>query len=215
MREVLEDADGGLLALEVEPATEQDAREATAAGLVLTREVLQLRRPLPVGRSSTLTCRSFRPGVDEEEFLRVNNLAFAWHPDQSDWTHAHLASRIAQPWFSSEGFLVHEQDGRMLAFCWTKVHPAHGEDPELGEIFVIGVDPSVHGRGLGTEMVLAGLDHLSSLGITTGMLHVEADNHAALQMYDRLGFAHHSAHQWWAKPESPVGVGDLDPDSNP
>jgi mycothiol synthase len=215
VREVLEDANGALLALEVDPATEQDAQKATAAGLVLTREVLQLRRPLPIGRSSTLPCRIFRPETDEAEFLRVNNLAFAWHPDQSDWTHDRLAARITQPWFSPEGFLIHEKDGRMLAFCWTKVHPAHDEDPELGEIYVIGVDPAAHGRGLGTEMVLAGLDHLSSLGITTGMLHVEADNHAALQMYDRLGFSRHSAHQWWTKPDAPVGATELGPDTNP
>ena len=215
MREVLEDADGALLALEVDPATERDAREATAAGLVLEREVLQLRRPLPVGRSSTVTCRSFRPGLDEAEFLRVNNLAFAWHPDQSDWTHDRLAERTSQSWFSPEGFLVHERGGRMLAFCWTKVHPAGGEEPELGEIYVIGVDPSAHGRGLGTEMVLAGLDHLSALGITTGMLHVEADNHAALQMYDRLGFTRHSAHQWWARPEARAGATDPGADKNP
>ena len=215
MREFLEDADGALLALEVDPATEQDALEATAVGLVLMREVLQLRRPLPVGRSSNLACRRFRPEADEAEFLRVNNLAFAWHPDQSDWTHDRLAAQMAQSWFSPEGFLIHEQDGRMLAFCWTKVHPAHGEEPELGEIYVIGVDPSAHGRGLGTEMVLAGLDHLCSLGITTGMLHVESDNHPALQMYDRLGFSRHSAHQWWAKPEAPFGATDLGPDPTP
>ena len=215
MREVLEDADGALLALEVDPATEQDARKASAAGLVLTREVLQLRRPLPVGRSSSLPCRSFRRDADEAEFLRVNNLAFAWHPDQSDWTHDRLAARITEPWFSPEGFLVHEKDGRMLAFCWTKVHPAYGEEPELGEIYVIGVDPSAHGRGLGTEMVLAGLDHLCSLGITTGMLHVEADNHPALQMYERLGFSRHSAHQWWARPAAPVDAAALGPDANP
>lgn len=215
MREVLNDVDGALLTLEVDPATEPDAHEARAAGLVLRREVLQLRRPLPLDRASTLNCRTFRPGADDAEFLRVNNLAFAWHPDQSNLTSDQLRQRIEEPWFSIEGFLVHEQDARMLAFCWTKVHPAHGDEPELGEIYVIGVDPSAHGRGLGTEMVLAGLEHLSSLGITTGMLHVEADNLAALQMYDRLGFSRHSSHQWWARPESPADTPATVPGTNP
>jgi len=215
VREVLTDVDGALLTLEVDPASDLDAHEAKVAGLVLRREVLQLRRPLPIDRSSALRCRSFQPGADDDEFLRVNNLAFAWHPDQSNWTREQLTQRIELPWFSPEGFLVHEHDHRMLAFCWTKVHPATGEDPELGEIYVIGVDPAAHGRGLGTEIVLAGLEHLSSLGITTGMLHVEADNHAALQMYDRLGFTRHSSHQWWARPEAQDGTTATEPGTNP
>jgi mycothiol synthase len=215
VREVLNDVDGALLTLEVDPATDLDAHEAEAAGLVLRREVLQLRRPLPPGRASTLNFRTFRPGADNAEFLRVNNLAFAWHPDQSNLTSEQLGQRIEQPWFSAEGFLVHEHDARMLAFCWTKVHPAHGDEPELGEIYVIGVDPSAHGRGLGTEMVLAGLEHLSSLGISTGMLHVEADNLAALQMYDRLGFTRHSSHQWWARAETPASPAATVPGANP
>lgn len=209
MRQVLEDADGELLALEIDPAGDEDVRRAEAAGLVLQREVLQLRRPLPAGRPSSIRCRTFRPGVDEPEFLRVNNLAFAWHPDQSEWTAVDLADRMTEPWFSPAGFLVHEENDRMLAFCWTKVHPARDGDPMLGEIYVIAVDPAAHGRGLGTEMVLAGLDHLHSLGITTGMLHVEADNLAARQMYERLGFVRHSAHQWWGRPQT----GGPDPDA--
>jgi mycothiol synthase len=215
VREVLNDVDGALVALEVDPTTDHDVQLAKAAGLVLVREVLQLRRSLPLDRSSALQCRTFQPGADDDEFLRVNNLAFAWHPDQSNLTSEQLTQRIQQPWFSPEGFLVHEHDQRMLAFCWTKVHRATNEDPELGEIYVIGVDPAAHGRGLGTEMVVAGLEHLSSLGITTGMLHVEAENHAALQMYDRLGFTRHSSHQWWARPEAPTGATATLPSTNP
>jgi len=204
VRQVLEDASGALLALEVDPASEADAVMARAAGLVVVREVLQLRRPLPVGRSSGTKCRPFLPGRDEEAFLRVNNRAFARHPDQSDWTIDELTRRMGEPWFSAEGFLVHEQDGTINAFCWTKVHSATDIEPAMGEIYVIGVDPDAHGHGLGTDMVLAGLEHLASPDITVAMLHVEADNLAALEVYGRLGFQRHSSHQWWAAPGSPA-----------
>jgi mycothiol synthase len=204
VRQVLEDASGALLALEVDPATDADTEIARVAGLVVVREVLQLRRPLPLDRVSDTRSRPFVPGSDEQAFLRVNNLAFAWHPDQSNLSLAELTARMAEPWFSPEGFLLHEDHGTVDGFCWTKIHPATDDGPAIGEIYVIGVDPSAHGRGLGTDMVLAGLDHLASRTIGVAMLHVEADNHAALAIYDRLGFHRHSSHQWWAIPGSPV-----------
>jgi mycothiol synthase len=197
------DDDGALLQLESEPATEDDDRLATAAGLVLVREVLQLRRPLPVGPGPALDVRAFRPGTDDDAFLEVNNRAFRWHPDQSGWTADDLRRHEAEPWFDPEGFLLHERDGRLAGFCWTKVHPAGDVEPEIGEIYVIATDPDFTGIGLGRALTLAGLDHLARQGITVGMLHVEGTNDAARGLYDSLGFTLHSAHRWWAAEGTP------------
>lgn len=200
MRRELRDEKGALIALEVEPVTADDRAEADGAGLRLTREILQLRVPLPLataGNAPVVTTRPFVPGADDEALLDVNNRAFAWHPDQSDWTVADLQARIGEDWFDPEGFRVHEQDGRIVGFCWTKVHPPSADDPALGEIFVIGVDPDHHGRGLGRALVVDGLAHLADRGLRTGMLHVEHDNTAARTLYRSLGFTEHSAHCWW------------------
>jgi mycothiol synthase len=130
--------------------------------------------------------RPFVVGVDEAEFLRVNNAAFDWHPEQGGWTASDVTLREGEPWFDAEGFLLAvDRDDRLLGFHWTKVHG--GAEP-LGEVYVLGVDPSARGTHLGAALTLAGLQHLRSRGLDRVMLYVEADNPAAIRLYDRLGF---------------------------
>ena len=177
-------------------ATEEDDRKAAELGLHLVRELYQMRRPLPVepeiDGAARLATRPFEVGRDEAAWLRVNNRAFAGHPDQSGWTTAEIAGREAEDWFDPAGFLLLEApDGTLQGFCWTKIHPATDADPAMGEIYVIGVDPDWHGQGLGRALVLAGLGHLAHRGLQVGMLYVESKNTPAVHLYRRLGFTIH------------------------
>ena len=64
-----------------------------------------------------------------------------------------------------------------------------------GEIFVIAVDPSLQGQGLGRQLALAGLEWMSKKKIREVFLYVESDNHPALKTYDSLGFKHLSTNR--------------------
>ena len=156
------------------------------------RRLLNMRRPLPLEPSlaaaaDEVIVRPFEAGHDEQAWLKVNNAAFSWHGEQGDWDLTTLHARMSEPWFDPAGFLLHERDGRLAAFCWTKVHGAG-----VGEIFVIAVHPDFHGHGLGRAMTVAGLRHLAETGSTAAMLYVEADNTSAVRLYESLGF--HTAH---------------------
>jgi mycothiol synthase len=176
---------GGHVHVWIPKPTPADDAVAEAAGLQRGRDLFQMRRPLPVeDMHASLATRPFRPGKDEESWLAVNNRAFRGHPEQGLWTLDTMIEREQQDWFDPEGFLLYEVGEDLAGFCWTKVH----EEEQLGEIYVIAVNPDYQGRGLGKQLVLAGLGHLSEIGLPTAMLYVDRDNVEARGLYKALGF---------------------------
>ena len=168
---------------------------ATTLGFTQARVLWQMRRSLlaPLAEPHLpegVRLRPFVVGADEREFLRVNNAAFDWHPEQGGWDLDQVKLREAEPWFDPNGFLLAvDADDRLLGFHWTKVHGDGGHSHEpIGEVYVLGVDPSARGMHLGAALTLAGLRHLRDRGLRQVMLYVEADNDAAVRVYRDLGF---------------------------
>ena len=187
-------AGGGLVNWWVFHATESSSELPARCGFSPGRVQLQMRRPLPVGRRSPVVTRSFRVDHDETDWVRVNNRAFSGHLEQGGWTVEDVRARESESWFDPEGFRLYESDGRLAAFCWTKIHLADAADSGgvvLGEIYVIAVDPDFAGQGLGRALTLAGLDSLSDREVAMGMLYVDSANVAAVGLYESLGFEVH------------------------
>lgn len=205
--------------------TLESARATVSAlGLVPVRELVQMHRSLRgIGEPEIpdgVRIRSYAGASDDAELLRVNNAAFAEHPEQGGWTPAQLVERRSEPWFDPEGlFLAFDdsaggQSDRLLGFHWTKVHPDHAA---LGEVYVVGVDPSAQGRGLGQLLTAVGVASLArrlagsgkpdSLNCAdeaepTVMLYVEAENVAAVRTYQRQGFTSFSVDTAYARPSA-------------
>jgi mycothiol synthase len=163
-----------------------------------TRALWQMRRSLlaplpPADLPAGVTLRAFEVGRDEEEWTALNNRAFVGHPEQSDWSVEEVRTREREPWFDPAGFFLAEKDGRLVGFHWTKVHGGsddkHGHEP-IGEVYVVGVDPSMQGTGLGRALTVAGLRHLRARGLTQAMLYVDESNTGAIHLYESLGFVH-------------------------
>ena len=181
-----------------------EAARATASSLGLepVRELVQMRRKLHDLNDAAepsvpdgVRIRTYAGTADDAELLRVNNAAFATHPEQGGWTAADLDELRSESWFDPDGLFLafDERTDALRGFHWTKVHP---DQTGLGEVYVVGVDPAAQGSGLGGLLTAVGVAHLARrLGGTaepTVMLYVESDNTAALKTYQRLGFTQFS-----------------------
>jgi mycothiol synthase len=131
---------------------------------------------------------TFNPEIHKEVWLALNNLIFAKHPDQGNWAMADLENRMNEAWFDPAGFFLCVQKEKIVGFCWTKIHRDFVNQDPIGELYVIGVDPSESGKGIGKAVCTEGLIYLKEKGITQSMLYVDEDNEAGKGLYTTLGF---------------------------
>ncbi len=164
------------------------------ANLQMSKKLIELEEI-----SSKYPIRRFLPGVDDEAFLDLNNKVFTEHPDQGGWSKSDLEVRVNEEWFDEKGFFVCEDKGKLIGFCWTKIHGAqthshegnetdHGHEA-IGEIYVLAVDPAYKGQGIGKNLTNTGLNYLKYQGLSNAMLYVGVENKAALNLYKSLGFS--------------------------
>lgn len=126
------------------------------------------------------------PGTREEvetAWIKANNEAFIWHPEQGGWNVTRLHQAQKADWFLDTDVLFLWEGEELAGFHWTKQH-----NPELFEIYVVGLAKAFRGRGLGDPLVRLGMRHMLNRGARRVILYVEADNKPAVAAYEKLGF---------------------------
>ena len=146
--------------------------------------------------------RSFAPG-DEDGWLSVNNAAFDWHPEQGGQTRADIDAVVTAADFDPETFVIAARDGEVIGFHQTKITDTDDEG-RLGEVYVVGVDPRIHAKGVGKALTIEGMRRMVAAGAETIELYVESDNAPALGLYERLGFHVAVAHVAYAPASAEV-----------
>ena len=173
---------------------------AQSNNFIKVRTVIQMSKDLsevsPI--KSDYKIRSFLPDLDNKAWLALNNLAFANHPEQGNWSEADLLIRLNEDWFDEKGFFVAQDKKELIGFCWTKIHGGHShshsssddhhDHAPIGEIYVTAVSSKYAGKGVGKALTITGLNYLKYQGLNSAMLYVDAENQAAFNLYKSLGF---------------------------
>ncbi|MDQ3004099.1 MAG: GNAT family N-acetyltransferase [Chloroflexota bacterium] len=77
------------------------------------------------------------------------------------------------------------EDGHLLGYHFCKIEP----ESESGYVDFIGTDESVRGRGIGADLLVAGVDWMLSAPTTRKInLTVNANNIVARNLYEKFGF---------------------------
>ena len=89
------------------------------------RHILKLHRDLDTNSlpqaDHDYTIETFNPAIHKQQWLDLNNLIFAHHPDQGNWAMQDLDNRMAEPWFDEKGFFLATENGTIEGFVWTKL----------------------------------------------------------------------------------------------
>jgi mycothiol synthase len=147
----------------------------------------------PAGAASAALPEGFtlgpmRPG-DEDEWVELNARIFDRHPEQGRLTLDDLRARQAERWFDAgDVLMLRDASGHLVGYDWVKVDAGSPE----GEVYVLGVDAALGGRGLGRLLLQAGLERLAARGCKQAGLYVVADNETAVRLYRSAGFLEHT-----------------------
>jgi mycothiol synthase len=148
--------------------------------------------------------RPFDRSRDVEAWVTLFNAAFADHPTPLQLESKQIAAGLADPDNEDADIVVAEEAAseELVGFCATDPVRRNGKLAEHGELWSIGVRPDRQGRGLGRQLVRAGVERLRSIGIDDVRLAVNGRNAGAAGLYESEGFVRTRTRDRWSRPVS-------------
>lgn len=146
------------------------------------------------------TCRQMQAG-EEACLEELQNRAFAGHWGYQPYNLATFVYDINLNNRSWRDIIVYPENGPVTAYCWTETDEfvtVNGVE-RRGFVNMLGTRPEYRSRGIGRQVLLAGLCHLKDNGIEKVSLSVDAVNTTAGELYHSLGFTEYGSTLWYEK----------------
>ena len=185
-----------------EPAT---AELLSNLGFCAVRRFHELRLELSSATLETtsrlnLEYRCFEPG-QEAMLAQIQNHCFAdtwgYNPNTDEEIYWHMSIKGNRP----DDIILAWNEGRLIGYCWTEPNCRDEPSPgkSKGRIYMLGVRPDHRKRGVGRQLLLAGLSYLAGKGREVIYITVDSQNVAAAALYQSLGFEFHEDTIWYER----------------
>lgn len=132
---------------------------------------------------------------DESALTSLQNQIFSHHWGFAPNTIEEITARVSMERNDKEGIVILKDGAKFTGYNWTLV--SNNGRESVGWISMTGIHPDYRGQKLGKEIVLAGMHHLSNLGVTEIELEVDSDNKPATKLYLDLGFQKIGTNYWF------------------
>jgi mycothiol synthase len=174
-------------------------------GFRFVRRFLELRLDLPktllpdISKMAPLF-RHLECG-EEDRLTEIQNRSFADSWGYNTNTLEEVIYRTSLPNFSPEDIILAWDAEKPIGYCWTRINfwKNKSTSESHGRIYMLGVDPDHRGRGIGKQVLLAGLSYLKSRGLRVVELTVDHKNKTACALYSSVGFKLWTSTLWYEK----------------
>jgi mycothiol synthase len=138
-------------------------------------------------------------GGEVQALTDIQNRSFAdawgFNPNSRE----EIAYRINLSTCTAEDIIMAYRGDRPIGYCWTRklIDQSAPAKKIKGEIHMLGVDPNFRKQHVGRNVLLAGLAHLRSEGITHIELTTDAEDPVAGRLYESIGFKESIILEWY------------------
>ncbi len=166
--------------------------------LFFVMEMNLTANPLQDITPSDYAIRHLQPG-EEQVLTDIQNRSFADAWGFNPNTREEIAYRINLSTCTAEDIIMAYQGDHPIGYCWTRKLQEENAPSERikGEIHMLGVDPDFRKHGIGRNVLLAGLSHLKSKGITHIELTTDGEDPVAGRLYESVGFKESMLLEWY------------------